>query len=69
MVGLVLHYYSLTCRICQTKHRQCCLRPEVFELGLGDVVATTSVGVSGRQRHGVAKIDTAIVTWQEGNEK
>jgi hypothetical protein len=34
--------------------------------GLGNAVAMVPVEASGRQHHGVAKIDTAIITWQEG---
>jgi hypothetical protein len=32
---------------------------------LGNAVETASVEASDRKRHGVAKIDTAIRTWQE----
>jgi hypothetical protein len=52
----------------QTKCRQCCLRPldEVFALGLGNAVMMAPVGASHRHHHGVAKIDTAIITKQGG---
>ncbi len=46
----------------QTNHRRHCLRPqdEVFALGLGAAVRMVPVQASGRQRHGVAKIDSLI---------
>jgi hypothetical protein len=38
-------------------------------LGLDNAVAMGPVGASGHQQHGVAKIDTVIITWQEGIEQ
>jgi hypothetical protein len=56
--------------LAQTKHRQRCLRPldEFFAFGLGKAMVIAPVGASGYQHYGVVKIDTTIITWQEGND-
>ncbi len=70
-LGLIILLLTPPQESAQTKRRRHCLRPldEVVALGLGNAVAMRPVGASGHQKHSVAKIDTAIITWQEGNEQ